>query len=99
MGIRADGRDGCLSGHQSGENAYELSDVPEDKMQLYMKYWMEPSIINPRPKTKWVVLRYPNHAMAQLAGMSTDSFTDFYFNVATWIIAKCPGLWTPWWIY
>ena len=69
-------------GIRAGENAYELSDVPEDKMQLYMKYWMEPVHHQIRvPNTKWVVLRYPNHAMAQLAGMSTESFADFYFNV------------------
>jgi aminopeptidase len=69
-------------GIRAGDNANELSDVPEDKMQLYMKYWVDPVHHKIRvPKTKWVVLRYPNHSMAQLAGMSTDSFTDFYFNV------------------
>jgi len=31
--------------------------------------------------TKWVVLRYPNSSMAQLAGKSTRSFEDFYFDV------------------
>lgn len=34
-------------------------------------------------KTKWVVLRYPNPAMAQLAGTSQEAFEDFYFNVCT----------------
>ena len=33
------------------------------------------------PKTKWVVLRYPNASMAQLAKMSTEGFEDFYFDV------------------
>ncbi|MEL7564024.1 MAG: aminopeptidase [Dehalobacterium sp.] len=69
-------------GIRAGENAGEMSDVPEDKMQLYMKYLMDPVHHKIRvPKTKWVVLRYPNHSIAQLAGVSTDSFTDFYFNV------------------
>jgi aminopeptidase len=31
--------------------------------------------------TKWCVMRYPNESFAQLAGMSTDDFEDFYFNV------------------
>jgi aminopeptidase len=31
--------------------------------------------------TRWVVLRYPNAAMAQLANMSTAAFEDFYFRV------------------
>ncbi len=33
------------------------------------------------PKTRWVVLRYPNASMAQLAKMSTEAFRDFYFEV------------------
>src|SRR5439155_1753922 len=34
-------------------------------------------------KTKWVVLRWPTPSMAQLAGMSTEAFEDFYFEVCT----------------
>ncbi|NUO78714.1 aminopeptidase, partial [candidate division KSB1 bacterium] len=34
-------------------------------------------------KTKWVVLRFPNASMAQQAGMSTEAFEDFYFEVCT----------------
>ena len=30
--------------------------------------------------TKWSVLRYPNDAMAQLAGVSTEGMRDFYFK-------------------
>ena len=33
------------------------------------------------PKTRWVVLRYPNAAMAQLSGTSVEAFEDFYFQV------------------
>jgi aminopeptidase len=33
--------------------------------------------------TKWVVLRYPNNAMSQLANMSLEKFEDFYFDVCT----------------
>lgn len=34
-------------------------------------------------ETKWVVMRYPNPSMAQLANMSQEAFEDFYFNVCT----------------
>jgi aminopeptidase len=34
-------------------------------------------------KTKWVVLRWPTPAMAQLAGMSTEAFEEFFFRVCT----------------
>ncbi|ATW26268.1 aminopeptidase [Candidatus Formimonas warabiya] len=69
-------------GTRAGENTGEMSTVPEDKIELYLKYWMHPVHHKIRvPKTKWVVLRYPNHSMAQLAGISTDAFEDFYFSV------------------
>ena len=60
----------------------ELSDVPSEKMNLYNR------IMNPVTDvrvncTKWVVLRFPNNAMAQLAGMSKEAFEDFYYNVCT----------------
>ena len=44
-------------------------------------------------KTKWVVLRWPNPSMAQLAGMSTEAFEDFYFDVCTLDYRKLiPGM-------
>ena len=38
--------------------------------------------------TKWVVLRYPNDAMAQLAETSTETFADFFFEVCCADYAK-----------
>ncbi len=69
-------------GIRGGENCNELSDVPEDKMKVESEYYSHPVHHEIRvKKTKWVVLRYPNQGMAQQAGMSTDAFEDFYFNV------------------
>jgi aminopeptidase len=69
-------------GVRSGRNAFELSDVPADKMDIYMKhFWHEVHGKIRVPKTKWVVLRYPSDSMAQLAQMSTEAFEDFYFDV------------------
>ncbi|NLC45068.1 MAG: aminopeptidase [Clostridiales bacterium] len=69
-------------GVRSGRNASEMSDVPADKMELYMKhFWQEVHGKIRVPKTKWVVLRYPSPSMAQLAGMSTEAFEDHYFHV------------------
>ena len=39
-------------------------------------------------KTRWVVLRWPNPSMAQLAQQSTEAFEDFYFRVCTLDYAK-----------
>ena len=76
-------------GVRGSHNALELSDVPADKMALYQKLWWHPVHSGQRvPHTKWVVLRYPSPAFAQAAGMSTEQFTDFYFDVCTLDYAK-----------
>ncbi|MHC1786819.1 MAG: aminopeptidase [Christensenellales bacterium] len=71
-------------GVRGGDNAFELSDVPDTQKTLYSLHYGQPVHHKIRvPHTKWVVLRYPNSAMAQLAGMSTQQFEDFYFKVCT----------------
>ncbi|MED1794308.1 aminopeptidase [Brevibacillus nitrificans] len=68
-------------GIRAGSNINEMADVPGDKLGLYSRLYELP-VMNVRvPHTKWVVLRYPNPSMAQLANMSTAAFEDFYFQV------------------
>ncbi|MBM7621355.1 aminopeptidase [Bacillus tianshenii] len=69
-------------GLRSGDNISELSDVPDEKQKI------QGSTVGKKvhrdirvPKTRWVVLRYPNASMAQLAKMSTEGFENFYFDV------------------
>jgi len=45
--------------------------------------------------TKWVVLRYPTESMSQQAGMSTEAFEDFYFDVCTLDYSKMDKAMTP----
>ena len=72
----------CYVGVRGSNNVAEMSDVPREKMEHYEKHWWHPVHSNVRvPKTRWVVLRWPSSAMAQSAGMSTEAFEDFYFNV------------------
>ncbi len=72
----------CYVGVRGTDNVTELSDVPSDKMELYERLYSTPVHHDIRvKKTKWVVLRYPNDSMAQLANTSTENFEDFYFNV------------------
>lgn len=72
----------CYIGVRGSDNVSELSDVPGDKMNLYEKLYSTPVHHGIRvPKTRWVVLRYPNASMAQLSGTSTEAFEDFYFRV------------------
>ena len=76
-------------GIRAGNNANELADVPGEKMRLYSEHFVGPVHIQERvANTKWVVLRYPNEAMAQAGMMSTQAFEDFYFNVCNLDYAK-----------
>ncbi len=69
-------------GVRGGENCNENSDVPAKNLQIDSEFYSHPVHHEIRvKKTKWCVLRYPNQGMAQQAGMSTDGFEDFYFNV------------------
>jgi aminopeptidase len=72
----------CYIGMRGSHNTAEMSDVPREKMDLYERHWWNHVHSQVRvPKTKWVVLRWPSPAMAQSAGMSTEAFEDYYFNV------------------
>lgn len=63
-------------------NINENSDVPSDRMALYSR--ITRPVLNWRVgKTNWCVLRWPSPSMAQSAGMSTEAFEDFYFDVCT----------------
>ena len=77
---------------RGSNNITELSDVPPQKMKLIgrkMRRVQDQRV----KKTKWVVLRWPTPSMAQLAGMSTEAFEDFYFDVCTLDYRKLlPGM-------
>ncbi|MEG0918376.1 MAG: aminopeptidase [Anaerovoracaceae bacterium] len=69
-------------GVRADDNTAELSDVPSQNLNLYYKVLSQ--VLDYRVNnTKWVILRYPNYAMAQLSNMSLEKFEDFYFNVCT----------------
>ncbi len=74
----------CYIGVRGSDNIAELSDIPEENMALYERCYQDPVHGQIRvPKTKWVVLRYPNDSMAQLSNTSLEAFEDFYFDVCT----------------
>jgi aminopeptidase len=77
---------------RGSNNITELSDVPPETMKLIARKMR--AVQDQRvKKTKWVVLRWPTPSMAQLAGMSTEAFEDFYFEVCTLDYRKLlPGM-------
>ncbi|MDR1530720.1 MAG: aminopeptidase [Clostridiales bacterium] len=69
-------------GLRAVSNTNEFADVPPDISVMYSKLYTTPVHMNLRVKrTKWVVLRYPNASMAQLAGMSREAFSDYFYRV------------------
>ncbi|MFH1725378.1 MAG: aminopeptidase [Elusimicrobiota bacterium] len=76
-------------GIRGNDNPFDLSDMPPERMKSFERLFFMPVHLEQRIKrTRWVVLRYPNNAMAQLARMSQESFEDFYFDVCLADYAK-----------
>ncbi len=76
-------------GIRAGDNINQWADIPAEKLSLYNEHWSKPVHFEIRvPQTKWCVMRYPNHSMAQSSNMSTEGFEDFYFNVCNLDYAK-----------
>jgi aminopeptidase len=65
---------------RGSSNICENSDVPTARMKTIMSHMRK--VLNQRvDHTKWCVLRWPHPSMAQQAGMSTEAFENFYFDV------------------
>jgi len=64
------------------ENIFEFSKVSNKNKTIYNKAYSKVTDYRV-DKTKWVALRYPSSAFAQLAKMDTSSFNNFYFKVCT----------------
>ncbi len=77
---------------RGSHNITELSDVPSGRMRLIASK-LRPVLNYRVNKTRWVVLRWPTSAMAQQAGMSTEAFEQFFFEVCTFDYARFkPGM-------
>lgn len=86
----------CYIAVRGSDNISELSDVPQEQMAVYERCYVTPVHHGIRvPKTRWVVLRYPNDSMAQLSGTSTEAFEDFYFQVCNLDYSKMEAAMRP----
>jgi len=69
-------------GLRGSDNPFDLADIDDKQIEKYNTHFYKPVHLEERVKrTRWVVLRYPNNAMAQLAQTSQEAFEDFYFDV------------------
>lgn len=70
------------------DNMFELADVPAEQMML-ASTGLGLHLRNQRIRhTRWILTRMWTPAMAQLAGMSLERFTDFYFDTVLLDYAK-----------
>jgi aminopeptidase len=82
---RADG----YIGLRGSDNPFDLADIDPKRKDQYNKLFYKPVHLEERVKrTRWVVLRYPNNAMAQLAETSQEAFESFYYDVCCADYAK-----------
>lgn len=76
-------------GLRGSDNPFDMADIDEKQVEKHNSLFYKPVHLEERVKrTRWVVLRYPNNAMAQLAETSQESFEDFYFDVCCADYAK-----------
>jgi len=74
---------------RGSSNPFDLSDIPGAKMKAWNSLYYKPVHLQQRVKrTKWVVLRFPNDAMAQLAQQSQEVFEKYYYDVCCIDYAK-----------
>jgi len=67
---------------RGSDNPFDLQGVPAEQMSLMSKQFMGPVHMEERlNRTRWCVLRYPNHAMAVMARRNQLEFTDFFYDV------------------
>ena len=68
-------------GLRSSANSFDLSSVPAEQRRLYRLEYETPVHFRTRiPKTRWLVTRVPNAAMAQSAGLPTRELTELYYR-------------------
>lgn len=76
-------------GLRGSDNPFDLADIPSSQTEKMNRLFYKPVHLEERVKrTRWVVLRYPNNAMAQLAETSQENFEDFYYRVCCADYAK-----------
>ena len=63
-------------------NAHEYGDVPKECFARVLEGYVGPVHLDYRNRhLRWIALRWPTAAQAQRAGMSTEAFEDFFFDV------------------
>ncbi len=68
------------------DNVSEYADIPSEKRNVFRQAYKP--VNDEQMKKKWVILNYPTKAYAQLAGMSTEAYTEFLYETCTMDYSK-----------
>ncbi len=69
-------------GLRGPDNPFDLADIDRKQIDKNNTLFYKPVHLEERvQRKKWVVLRFPNNAMAQLAETSQEAFEDYYYDV------------------
>lgn len=63
------------------ENSYDMSDVSQEKRNIYQQYYFKPinfGVIV--PEKRWITVDYPSISAAQRAAMSTEEYEKYFFS-------------------
>jgi aminopeptidase len=72
----------CYISIAGSENAFDLADIPPERMKMFREIYWKPVFADRIIKNaRWVALRFPNSAMAQLAQKPQEIFEDFFYDV------------------
>ncbi|WP_309120637.1 aminopeptidase [Paenibacillus sp.] len=63
------------------ENVSEYADIPAERRNAYQRAFRP--VTEETHRKRWTLFNYPSKAYAQLAGMSTEAYTDFLFKTCT----------------
>lgn len=78
----------CIVSILGSDNIFEYANVNSKNKVLFDAIYTKNIMIDIRLKKRWVTLRYPTPAFAQLAQMGTKEFEKYYFNVCNLDYAK-----------
>jgi len=82
-------------GVRASSNVNEMNSVPIAQLKKYSELAVHPGLEIRVNETKWCLLRWPNDAMAQLSGSSTEVFENFYFDVCNLDYKKIDDAMSP----
>jgi aminopeptidase len=62
------------------ENLYEMEDLDPEKLKNYYRYFYEPLLLAAQSLPKWLLLRPPSSALAQLSNQSHEQLNKTFVN-------------------